>query len=298
MPLDDLVSQADWAVARGDLKQALGLYRRICKDHKKSDKAPGAYYNRGVLYEKDCQFTSAIRMFAKIVKRYPESVWFMQAVERYFQIAKKLQAGVRPRYFGAFPGFRDYDFAVKNYELVVKYAPYSRYAPPALIEIANLHVRGKCYDLAIAALERLVDGYPDSVEVPDAYLKIAEIYSGMVKGDDYNQGGAVAARRYYGEFCALFPGHERVSFARSEMEKLTESIVRSKVALGDFYFNAFYNAKAAKILYRLAIGEASAAVGAQIAREKIQAIAGGARPKTTPFDFLFPRYEPQIDDEN
>jgi outer membrane protein assembly factor BamD (BamD/ComL family) len=295
--LANLLSQVQAAVARNDSKQALKLYEKICKDYKTSDEAPNAYYARGLLYENSQQFTSAIRMFTKIVRRYPESVWFMPAVERYFRIAKKLQEGVRPRYFGTIPGFRDYDSAVKNYELVVKYAPYSHYAPLALVEIADLHVRGKRYDLAIASLEQLIDAYPDSVEVPHAYLKIAEIYGSMVKGDEYNQGGAVAARRYYGEFCLLFPDHERVLFARNEMKNLSESIVRSKIALGDFYFNAFYNERAATILYRSAVAYDPEAAGAQVAREKIRAILDGAKPKSTPIDFLFPPYKPQSNDE-
>jgi outer membrane protein assembly factor BamD (BamD/ComL family) len=295
--LADLLCQARDAVARNDSKQALKLYEKICKDYKTSDEAPNAYYARGLLYESSRQFTSAIRMFTKIVKRYPESVWFMPAVEHYFEIAKKLQEGVRPRYFGTIPGFRDYDSAVKNYELVVKYAPYSHYAPLALVEVADLHIRGKRYDLAIASLERLIDAYPDSVEVPRAYLKVAEIYGSMVKGDEYNQGGAAAARRYYGEFCSLFPGHERVDFVRNEMKNLSESIVRSKVALGDFYFNACYNGRAATILYQSAVAYDPEAAGAQVAREKIRAILDGAKPKSTPIDFLFPPYKPQSNDE-
>ncbi|MDR1303152.1 MAG: tetratricopeptide repeat protein [Puniceicoccales bacterium] len=295
--LADLLSQIRDAVARNDSKQALKLYEKICEDYKTSDEAPNAYYARGLLYENNQQFTSAIRMFTKIVKRYPESVWFMPAVERYFEIAKKLQRGVRPRYFGTIPGFRDYDSAVKYYELVVKYAPYSNYAPLALIEVADLHIRGKRYDLAIAALERLIDTYPGSVEAPRAHLKIAEIYGSMVRGDEYNQGGAAAARRYYGEFCLLFPGHESVPFARNEMKSLSESIVRSKVALGDFYFNACYNGRAATILYQSAVAYDPEAAAARVAREKIREILDGAKPKSTPIDFLFPSYKPQSNDE-
>jgi outer membrane assembly lipoprotein YfiO len=186
---------------------------------------------------------------------------------------------------------------VKHYESVVQNAPYSHYAPQALIEIANLHIRAKRYDLAIASLEWLIDHYPDSVEVPYVYLKIAEIYSSMVKGDEYNQGGAIAARRYYNEFCSLFPDHEEVSFARNAIKNLNESIVRSKIAVGDFYFNACRNEKAARILYNSAIDYAPDAAGARVAQKKIQEIVNGAKPKSTPIDFLFSPYKPQSNDE-
>jgi outer membrane protein assembly factor BamD len=236
-------------------------------------------------------------MFTKVIKRYPESTQFTQSVERCFLIAKRLQDGIRPRYFGKIPGFRDFDSAIKDFELVVKYAPYSCYAPPALKEIANLHLRAKHYDLAIDALDRIVDLYPDSVEVSYAYLEIARICQNLVKGEEYNQGGAIIARRYYREFVALFPSHPAVSFAGEAIRELDEAIVRSKISLGDFYFNARYNEKAAKASYRSAIDFAPYALAADTARLKIEEIDRGKKPKATPIDFLFPRHKPQSNDE-
>ncbi|MDR1435024.1 MAG: outer membrane protein assembly factor BamD [Puniceicoccales bacterium] len=296
LPLEDLILRIENAEAQNDSKTALKLYEKICKDYKTSDVVPWAYYFRGLTYENNHQFTAAIKMFTKIVKCYPESVWFPDAIEHYFWIAKKLQGGVRPRYFGTIPGLRDYDSAVKDYELVVKYAPYSYYAPQALIEIANLHLRAKYYHLAIGALAQLIDVYPDSVEVPSVYLKIAEIYSSLVKGDQYNQGGAVTALRYYNEFCSLFPGHVEINFVNQKIRELEESVVRSEIALGDFYFNTRYNGKAAKMLYRSAIDFAPHTSGAKVAEEKIQGILNGIRPKSTPVDFLFASYKPKEDE--
>ncbi|MDR1906985.1 MAG: tetratricopeptide repeat protein [Puniceicoccales bacterium] len=297
IPLADLIFKAQRAEARGDSKEALRSYEKICKDYKMSDAAPDAYFFRGVFYEKERQFSIAIKMFTKVVKRYPESPWFTQSVERCFQIAKKLQEGTRPRYFGKIPGFRDFDSAIKNYELVVKYAPYSRYAPQALKEIANLQLRAKHYDLAIDAWDRIVDLYPDSVEVPYAYLKIAEIYRNLVKGEEYNQGGAVIARRYYQEFMVIFPQHSEVSFAEKMIRDLEESIVRSEISLGDFYFHSRYNEKAAKESYRLAIDFAPYTLAAGLAQSRIEEINRGKKPKSTPIDFLFPPYKPQSNDE-
>jgi outer membrane protein assembly factor BamD len=296
--LSDLVSQAKGAEKQNNLKLALTLYKKICKDYKTSEMASSAYYTRGLLYEKNHQFTSAIRMFTKIVKRYPESVWFMPAIEYYFRIARKLQRGVRPRYFGTIPGLRDYDSAVKNYELILQYAPYCRYAPEALVEIANLHIRAKHYDLAIATLDKLIDTYSNSVKVPYAYLEIGEIYSSLVKGADYNQGGAVMALRYYDEFCSSFPNHKEVLSVMNRMKDLREKIAQSKITLGDFYFNTRYNKKAAKILYRSAIEYVSYLLSAEVAKKKIEAIDSGAKPKPTPVDFLFPPYKLQSNDDN
>jgi outer membrane protein assembly factor BamD len=297
IPLADLEIQAQNAETQGDSKMALKLYEKICKDYKTSDAAPKAYFFRGQLYEKDHQFSIAIKMFTKIAKYYPENPFFTQFVEHCFQIANTLQAGTRPRYFGKIPGFRDFDLAIKSYELVVKYAPYSRYAPQALNEIANLQLSAKHYDQAIDALDRIIDLYSNSIEIPNVYLKIAEVYRNLVKGKEHNQGGAVIARRYYREFIVLFPQHSEVSFAENAIRELEESIVESKISLGDFYFNSRYNKKAALKLYRLATDFAPCTLAADQARSRIVEINGGKKPKSTPIDFLFPSYKAQSNDE-
>ncbi|MDR2812285.1 MAG: tetratricopeptide repeat protein [Puniceicoccales bacterium] len=297
VPLVDLLSQARDAEARNNSGVALKLYEKICKDYKTSDGAPEAYFFRGTWYEKDHRFSTATKMFTKIMKYYPESPYFASSVVHCFQIAEKLRAGIRPHYFGTIPGFRDFDSAIKNYESVVRHAPRSCYALESLEGIADLQLREKHYDLAIDALSRIIDWYPDSVEVPYAYLKIAEIYKSLVKGEEYNQGGAVVACRYYQEFITLFPQHPEVSFVEKMIRDQKESIVKSKISMGDFYFNARYNDKAAKTFYFLAIYFAPYTVAADLARSRIAEIDGGKKPKSTPIDLLFPSYKPQSNDE-
>jgi tetratricopeptide (TPR) repeat protein len=155
----------------------------------------------------------------------------------------------------------------------------------------------KRYDLAIDALDRIIDLYPDSVEVPGAYLKIAEIYKNLVKGEAYNQGGAMIARRYCLEFIRLFPQHPEINSVEETIRELDELIVKSKTLIGDFYFDVRFNGKAAEVFYNAAINFAPYTVGAGLAQKKIEAIKGGKKPKPTPIDFLFPPYRPQSNDE-
>jgi outer membrane protein assembly factor BamD len=166
-----------------------------------------------------------------------------------------------------------------------------------LKEISDLQFRAKRYDLAIDALDRIIDLYPDSLEVPYAYLKIAENYKNLVKGEEYNQGGAVIACRYYQEFMVIFPQHAEISFAEKMIRELEESIGRARISVGDFYFNARYNKKAAQKSYRSAIDSAPYTLAADLARSRIVEIDQGKKPKSTPIDFLVPPYKPPSDDE-
>lgn len=295
LPLEELLAQRDHIEDSGNRKDLLKIYEQVYKNYPNSDQAPEAYFHRGELYENNREFSAAMKMFSAIIEKYPESAWFAPAVEHGFNVAKSLQSGTRPRYFGFIPGLKDYTSAVKNYELVVKYAPYSRFAPQALFEIAKLHQRERHYEQAIDALERVIDLYPDSVEVSDAYLRLAEVYSSLVKGVEYNQGGALAARRYYREFISLFPLDARIPEVQQKIRDLEESVSRSKIALGDFYFNARYNDVAAKRLYRLAVDFAPYTQAAEIAQAEIDAIDNGKEPKKTPVDFLFASYLPKAE---
>jgi outer membrane protein assembly factor BamD len=297
MPLESLLAEAQNVEAQGNTRLADRLYKIICKVYRGRVEASNAYFARGVIYKKNHQFLLAIKMFRKIIERYPESPLFSQAVEHCFQIAEELREGVRPRYFGVVPGFRDFDSAIKAYELIVKCAPFSRFTPESLKQIAELQTLAKHYDLAIDALGRIIDLYSNSVETAYAYLKIAEIYESLGKGEEYNQGGAVTARRYYLNFITTFPQHPKVSFAKERIRKLEESIVESKIALGDFYFNVRYNEKAAKKSYRSAIDFAPYVPAAGLAQLKIAEIDGGKKPRSTPIDFLFPPYKLQSNDE-
>jgi outer membrane protein assembly factor BamD len=295
LPLESLLTQAQNAKAQNNPKLERKIYKIICKVHKGRIEAADAYFFLGVYYEENHQFSTAVKKFTKIMERYAESSWFSQAVEYCFQIGEKLQKGVRPRYFGVVPGFRDSDSAIKAYELVLKHAPFSHLAPEALKQIAELQVLAKRHDLAIDALDRIIDLYPNSVEIPYAYLKIAEIYKNSVKGVEYNQGGAIIALRYYQDFITIFPQNPEVDPVKKIIRELEESIVKSKISLGDFYFDVCRNREAAKKSYCLAIDVAPYTSAASTAQSRIIEINEGKKPKSTPVDFLFPHRDQKND---
>jgi hypothetical protein len=76
IPLADLEIHAQNAEIQGNSKMALKLYEKICKDYKTGSAAPKAYFFRGQWYEKDRQFSIAVKMFTKIAKCFPESPFF------------------------------------------------------------------------------------------------------------------------------------------------------------------------------------------------------------------------------
>jgi hypothetical protein len=91
--------KAQSAEARGGPKVALRSHEKIYRDWKRKHAAADACLFPGVFYEKNRRFSLTIMMLTKVVKGWMDSSWCPQSVELCFPIAKKLQEGMRPRYF-------------------------------------------------------------------------------------------------------------------------------------------------------------------------------------------------------
>jgi outer membrane protein assembly factor BamD len=72
----------------------------------------------------------------------------------------------------------------------------------------------------------------------------------MVKSPLYDQGAIKLALDHYEDFLTLYPGHELASRAREGCEAMKIKLAKSKMLVGDFYFNARNNRKAAVMMYR------------------------------------------------
>lgn len=261
-------------------------YGVFVKKFPNSKKIPEILLKRGILFEENKQFASATKQFRKIIEGFRSSAQFSPAIESYFRVAQKLIQG---NWFH----FKDYDKAIECYTFIIDNVPFSEYALRSLWEISDCYAQKKDFVNAVQSLERLLDEYPDCLQIPEVYLRIAEIYRKPSKGSNYDQGGALTALNYYADFCKTFPFHEKVPFAREQIKLLFDEIAQAKILVGDFYFNSRNNPKAACILYREAIDAVPPSDMSELAQQKIIDISHGALPKKTPVDFLFGRYKPE-----
>jgi tetratricopeptide (TPR) repeat protein len=150
---------------------------------------------------------------------------------------------------------------------------------------------------AIAAFEQLVDEYPYSEYAPEAYLNLRDLYSKMIRSPLHDQESTKLAMNYYEDFLILYPNHEDDANAQEAHDLMTIRLAESKLAIGEFYFNARNNGKTAIIMYNKT---AHFLPGSQIehsAREKIAYIKAGNLPKAIPVDFLFGRYQRPSDEQ-
>jgi outer membrane protein assembly factor BamD len=155
--------------------------------------------------------------------------------------------------WGLLPGFKQRDKAIEYFETILANAPYSDYAPLALMNIARGHNYLKQTEEAIDALDRMINTYPQSILTPDAYLKLAQTHAKLVDGPYYDQASTKESITYYTDFMLLYPSDANVAVAEKGLDQMKTMLAESKIKIGDFYFHKRDNYKAARVFYNEAI---------------------------------------------
>ncbi len=232
---------------------ALKHYNVVVKKYPNSVYAAEALYRSGLIQQKRRQYHKAFETYQAMVSRYPNSEKFNQVIGEQYRIASDLFEGKRAKSVSWLPGFRSRERAIGYFELIVQTAPYSDYAPLALMNAARGYKKMTETEAAIDALDRMINTYPRNVLTPDAYLKIAETHASLVDGPAYDQSSTKEAITYYEDYMILFPGDAGMASAEKGLERMKIVLARSKLTMADYYFKYRKNYKAAKVFYNEAI---------------------------------------------
>jgi outer membrane protein assembly factor BamD len=249
----DTMNKAREAEEDRSNRRAIKLYNRVAKKYPNSIYAPEALYRSAMLRLQKKQYVKAFDDFQAVLVRYPNTPRFDQIVGEQYRIASALLDGARGRILGIFPGFTNREKAIEQFEYLLINAPYSDYAPLALMNIARGHQRLKNTEEAIDALDRMINNYPQSLLAPDAYLKLAETHASLVEGAYYDQESTRNAVTYFEDFMILYPNDNNVSKAEKGLHEMKKVLAESKMKMADFYFFKRDNYKAARVFYNEAI---------------------------------------------
>lgn len=265
----DAMNKARTAEEARDTGKALKLYATVAKKFPNSVYAAEALFRTGLIYQKQQKYYKAFETFQAMSARYPNSEKFNQVIGEEYRIASDLAAGKRPRLFWGIPGFRNRERAIQYFETIVQTAPYSDYSPLALMNAARGYKQINEVEAAIDALDRMINTYPRNVLTPDAYLKIAETHASLVDGPLYDQASTKDAITYYEDYMILFPGDSGMANAEKGLDKMKTILARSKLVIADYYYKYRKNYKAAKVLYNEAITVYPDSVVAKEAHDKL-----------------------------
>ena len=249
----ELMNKARLAEENGSSGSAIGSYEKVSKRYPNSVYAPEALYRTAKLRLARKQYIKAFEAYQQVTLRYPNTKRFNEIVGEQYRIASALLDGARNRTWGWLPGFRNRERAIQFFEVILLTAPYSDYAPLALMNIARGHQKLRETEEAIDALDRMINLYPQSLLAPDAYLKLAQAHASLVEGPYYDQGSTKEAVTYFEDFMILFPSDTAIADAATGLDRVKVVLAESKMKIGDFYFYRRNNFKAARVFYNEAI---------------------------------------------
>lgn len=265
----DLMNKARNAEESGNDSRALKSYSQVTKKYPNSVYAAEALFRTGLIQQKRRQYHKAFQTYQILVSGYPNSEKFNQVIGEQYRIASDLNEGKRAKTVWWLPGFKSRERAVAYFETIVITAPYSDYAPLALMNAAKGYKKMNETPAAIDALDRMINTYPRNVLTPDAYLRIAETHASLVDGPAYDQASTQDAITYYEDYMILFPGHNGMAPAEKGLAEMKTVLARSKMVIADYYFKHRKNYKAAKVFYNEAITAYPDSPVAKEARDKL-----------------------------
>ena len=279
----DQMNKARTNEEAGNNRSAVRTYQAVAKRYPNSIYAPEALYRSAKLRLAGKNYTKAFEDFQQVLSRYPNTRRFNEIVGEQYRIASALLDGARGRMlWGLLPGFKQRDKAIEYFETILANAPYSDYAPLALMNVARGHQRLGNVENAIDALDRMINNYSQTLLAPDAYLKLAQTHASLVDGPFYDQGATKEAITYFTDFMLLFPSDTNIASAEKGLDGMKTMLAESKMRMADFYFYKRSNYRAARVFYNEAITAYPESAIAQRAKTRLAEVEAKANNQPPP----------------
>jgi outer membrane protein assembly factor BamD len=251
---------------------AINAYEKVANKFQGSVYAPEALFRAGQLCIEDKQYYRGFQDFQTTLRRYPNTKRFNDVIGEQYRIAALLLDGAHNWFWGWLPGWTNRTRAAEYMQVIVLNAPYSEYAPLALMDSARADQQAKNTEEAIDSLDRLVNTYPQSVLAPVAYLKLGDLHASESQGPKYDQASTKEAMTYYEDFMILFPGDANIGHAAEGVDKMKTTLANSKIYIGDYFFYKRYNYEAAKVFYNEAITAYPDSGPAKLAKKRLASL--------------------------
>lgn len=197
---------------KGDESDALRQYEkfaqrrteaRLIRDGEEVLIGPEALFRASRIREKRGEWPKAFEHLRLVAEAYTEYD-FDKVAESLMRMAERLATEKQPRKWGVIPRFRSVSQDLYRLNQIARIARGPKYAPRALMALAEISRKEAKEEEAIDALERLVNLYPDSHYCEKAYFDLAVIHESLVAGPAYDQGATLKALNFYEDYLILY----------------------------------------------------------------------------------------------
>jgi tetratricopeptide (TPR) repeat protein len=214
---------------------------------------PESIYRAAMIREKQGDWKKSfdhLQLIAQAYVRYD----FERVASSLMRIAEQIATEDLPKKWGVVPRLRSGAEDRERFNQIVELSRGPKFAPRALLVLAEISLKDDKTDEAVDALERLVNYYPDHYHCEKAYFMLGEIHQGFVSGPSYDQGSTLQALNYYEDYLILFEqppprganesqeqfevriqeSSERKELARKGRQSMRESLAQSKLEVGKY----------------------------------------------------------------
>jgi outer membrane protein assembly factor BamD len=254
--------------AAKDWDAALSNYRVLVRKWPLSFSAPEAQFKTGWCLEKKGEFWSAFKAYQKGVEKHPASTFFDQSIERILKIGDLHLAG-EPQRIWKIPMGPSMEKTIDIYRVVLKSAPFGRYAPQAQYNIGMANLKMRKYDEAVKTFGSVMDRYPNSDVADDAQYQVGYCWLQAASTADYDQSAAEKAIEAFNDYVTKYPNSEKVAQAQDYIVMLSGRQTQGAYNIAKFYEKQ-RDLKAAFIYYNEVVRQDPTSAQAQLAKKKVQ----------------------------
>ena len=289
----DQLETAHKLEAEGQRDDAIKAYKSLLRRWPLSFFAPEAQFRLGKIQEDEAAYPEAFKAFQTMVKKYPSSDYFEQALGEQYRIANLYLAG-EPQRIWKIPVGPSMDKTVDMYNQIIKNAPYGTYAAPSEFKIGLSREQQRKYTDAVDAYQKVLDDYPSSAVASNAQYQIGYAWMRAASSANYDQSAAQKAIEAYQDYLVRYPNSDKAAQAQENIQKLGKEQTQGAYNIAKFYERS-HDTRAAYIYYNEVVREDPNCPQAQLAKRRIQelrpmveSMPGGAGPDGTPLAVATP----------
>jgi outer membrane protein assembly factor BamD len=283
----DQLTNAQKLEAEGQRDDAMKAYKGLVRRWPLSLFASEAQYRIGKIEEDEADYPNAFKSFQTMVKKYPSSDYFEQALGEQYRIANLYLAG-EPQRIWKIPVGPSMDKTVDMYNQIIKNAPYGTYAAQCEFKIGLAREQQRKYTDAITAYQKVLDDYPTSAVASNAQYQIGYAWMRAASSAEYDQSAARKAIEAFQDFLVRYPNSDKAAQAQDNIVHMGKEQTQGALNIARFYERQ-KDTRAAYIYYNEVVREDPNSPQAQLAKKRIQelrpiveAMPGGAGPDGTP----------------
>lgn len=132
----------------------------------------------------------------------------------------------------------DYSDAIKNFEQLKDWYPFSKYAILAELKIADAHYQLFQYAEAIQAYEEFEQLHPRNEAIAYVIYQIGRCYYDQIDSIDRDQTPARKALEVFRRLTSQYPDDPYAAQSKTHIEKCLQNLAEHEFYVGRFYFHS------------------------------------------------------------